>query len=48
MSSKDRWAGIGMLKEDYEAKVYARKDRHQQFVPLDERARATAEYLADF
>ena len=42
LSIKDKWAGIKFLKADFKPRVYARKNRHGDFVPLKDITEATA------
>ena len=47
MDSKTLWQGIKRLKADYTPSMYARRDMHGSRIGLEERAEATAEYLAN-
>jgi hypothetical protein len=47
MHSKDKWAGIKLLNTEFKPKLYAKRDKNGNFVPLGQRAQATAEYLAE-
>ena len=47
MTCKERWHGTTLMHEDFKPKTYARKNNDNEPVMLDQRAEATAEYLAE-
>ena len=47
MSSKEAWKGLKIRRACYKPKRYARKDRRGQFVPLNLRAQAACDCLAE-
>jgi hypothetical protein len=47
LDTRDRWLGLRCLRKDFEPIPYALKDKNKQHVPMERKAQAAADFLAE-